>query len=362
MSTSIYRIGDVRERPLPDQRPDDPPIVTALRYGVTAPSAHNTQPWRIELISDTQARVFVDPGRRLPHVDPPGRQLLIGHGTLIEMTSIAATGLGFRAEIDMLPDVEIAPTDIGTMPTATIRLAAAPDITVDPLFSRILHRRSSRLAHLGPPLTPEQRADIEQHARIPGVDVGWIPRGILPEVLRIAADAMAVEAEDRDLYDETRLWFRFSDREIAESGDGLHMDTAGLSGPALLLARMFTKDGNWHKAYNRNPYLSGFRRAVGTTTDLLTVSTASNTMSDWIIAGRAYVRADLAADAFGLHVHPVSQALQEFPQMDKLRTELEQLTGTAAPAKMQMLVRVGRTAPPGLSPRRDLREIIDRGW
>ena len=54
MSRSIYRIGDTRQRPLADSHPDDPPIVAALRYGVTAPSAHNTQPWRIELVSDAK--------------------------------------------------------------------------------------------------------------------------------------------------------------------------------------------------------------------------------------------------------------------------------------------------------------------
>lgn len=161
-------------------------------------------------------------------------------------------------------------------------------------------------------------------------------------------------------YDETRIWFRYSDREIAQKGDGLHADTAGLSGMSLALGRRFINDGNWHKPYNRGPYIKGFRRSVSATTARLTLTTATNTMRDWITTGRAYVRAQLSAGSVGLRFQPISQVLQEFPQMDQLRTEMEQLVGITAPAKLQMLVRVGRTTPPALSPRRDLRAIIQQ--
>jgi hypothetical protein len=44
--------------------------------------------------------------------------------------------------------------------------------------------------------------------------------------------------------------------------------------------------------------------------------------------------------------------------MDKSRCEVEDLMRVAEPAKLPMLVRVGRTGQPGLSPRRDLASII----
>ncbi|MGH8776681.1 MAG: hypothetical protein ACRDWI_16500 [Jiangellaceae bacterium] len=103
---------------------------------MTAPSAHNTQPWRIELVSDVEAQLFFDPNRMLPGTDPPGRQVHIRHGTLIEMTAIAATSLGFRTDIDVLPDGEMSIPEFGTKPTATIWLVTEPGLEVDPLFSR----------------------------------------------------------------------------------------------------------------------------------------------------------------------------------------------------------------------------------
>lgn len=53
----------------------------------------------------------------------------------------------------------------------------------------------------------------------------------------------------------------------------------------------------------------------------------------------------------------IAAVLQEYRQMDQLPTEMNTLTGVAEPAKLQMLVRVGRTNQPGLSPRRDLSAI-----
>ena len=358
MSKSIYRIGDEADRPLSSVTSDAPPILQALRYGVTAPSAHNTQPWRIEVTSDTEAQVFFDPARTLPATDPPGRQVHISHGTLAEMTAIAATSLGWRADIDVLPDGEMSWSAFGTKPTFAIRLHREDGCDEDPLFERVLHRRSSRLPHDGRPLNSEERATIAEAKTIDGVHVDWITEASLERVKDLVAKAMRVEVEDHDLYDETRIWFRFSEEEIAEKGDGLHADTAGMSGIALVLARWTVRNGTWHAAYNKAPYMKGFEKAARSTSAFLTLTTATNTMRDWIETGRAYVRCQLAADAAGLRFQPTSQLLQEYPQMDALRAELNEVVGVSEPAKIQMLVRVGRTAQPALSPRRDLSTVV----
>lgn len=77
-------------------------------------------------------------------------------------------------------------------------------------------------------------------------------------------------------------------------------------------------------------------------------------------AGRSYVRADLSATALGLRCRPIGQSLEEFGQMDELRTRMQGVTGSEPPAEVQMLVRVGRSATPALSPRRPLRELLVR--
>jgi hypothetical protein len=358
MSTSVYRLGAEGDRPLSAVTQDSPPIVQALRYGITAPSAHNIQPWRIEVTSDTEAEVYFDAQRLLSATDPPGRQVHISHGTLLEMTAIAATRLGYRTEIEILPTGEMPLAEYGTKPTAYVNLVADPEVTEDPLFARVLHRRSSRLPHTSQPVTDDERTAIAAAAIRNGVEPGWVPAQSMTEAKELAVEGMAVEAKGQDTWEETNAWFRFTESEIAAKGDGLNAYTSGVTGLSLLAFRAFVRPRNWHTRFNRSGYLGPFAKTVRSTQALFTLVTPTNSMADWITTGRSYLRAQLTADGYDLRFHPISQTLQEFPEMDRLRERMSSLLGVAPPAKLQMLVRVGHTRPPALSPRRDLRSIL----
>jgi len=347
-------------RTLDASAPSEPPIIEAVRYGITAPSAHNTQPWRIELVSDSEARLYMDPERLLPATDPPARQTHMSHGTFVELMAIGASHFGYRADIELLPDGEMSPADFGAKPTAYIRLVEAPDVAVDPLFSYVLVRRTSRLPHEGAMVTQDELASILEHAQRPGLQTGLISEAQLPEALDIVRAAMTIEVNDYELYDETRHWFRFSKREVKEHRDGLSISTAGLTGFAAGSANMFLNAKNFHKEKNRNRYQETFGEAVASTRGLLFMKSTKNDMVDWIETGRAYARAQLAGEMLGLRFQPVSQVLQEYPQMDALRQRFEAFMGVEPPAKVQMLVRIGRTATPGLSPRRPIGDFIDQ--
>ena len=127
-------------------------------------------------------------------------------------------------------------------------------------------------------------------------------------MLEIAAQAMTIEVDDHQLFEETNHWFRFTDHEIDEKRDGLHLDTSGLTGASLRVGHLFTRQRNWHKPYNRRPYRKGFVASVRSTRALLTLTTPTNTMRDWITTGRASMRAQLAADQTGLRFHPSARS------------------------------------------------------
>lgn len=81
------------------------------------------------------------------------------------------------------------------------------------------------------------------------------------------------------------------------------------------------------------------------------VKAAANTRLSQLQAGRAWVRMNLAAQQAGLGIHPLSQILQEFPEMGEpyegIRTEL----GVERDGVIHMLGRVGYTKFPAASPR-----------
>lgn len=53
------------------------------------------------------------------------------------------------------------------------------------------------------------------------------------------------------------------------------------------------------------------------------------------------MRLNLEATRLGLALHPNSQVLQEFAQMDALYAPFHREAGVTAPARVQMFVRVG---------------------
>jgi hypothetical protein len=82
----------------------DDPMRRALSHAILAPSAHNLQPWIVELTGYADAVLYCDPGKLLPQVDPFGRQTVIGLGCFLETLAIAASHEGFRADIGLFPE------------------------------------------------------------------------------------------------------------------------------------------------------------------------------------------------------------------------------------------------------------------
>ena len=58
-------------------------------------------------------------------------------------------------------------------------------------------------------------------------------------------------------------------------------------------------------------------------------------------AGRRYVRANLIATSLGLALHPVSQSLQEYPEMAEKYGWIHRLLGAQGEERIQMLARLG---------------------
>lgn len=70
------------------------------------------------------------------------------------------------------------------------------------------------------------------------------------------------------------------------------------------------------------------------------------------------MRVALAATGLGLSLHPVSQALQEFPEMNTLRKDAHRLLRVDEPGRLQMLCRFGYGPAVEPSPRRPLRALL----
>ena len=80
------------------------------------------------------------------------------------------------------------------------------------------------------------------------------------------------------------------------------------------------------------------------------LTTPGNSRAEQIMAGRDWVRLNLAATAIGLGVQPMSQALQEFPEMSALYAHAHDMLAPGG-GVVQMLGRLGYGPDVAQSPR-----------
>jgi hypothetical protein len=271
--------------------------------------------------------------------------------------------MGFRTTVESFPEGTYGLNEVGMKPVARITLTPAaetqPDELSDYLYARQTNRRPS---YGGAPVSDEQFADIAKCVRESDVQViGINDRARMEPLLAIFDRAMTIECQTHHLWEESRVWSRFNERERAEKRDGMSLPQVGVVGRLLPLQEWYLKHGDirrWHSKLSINAFLKVFRAGLATAVGLLLLKTGTNTQQDWIKAGRANVRASLAAARLGLQMHPYSQVLQEFPEMTDLRRQFNDLMGVVGEEKIQMAVRLGKGPTPYYSYRRNEESLV----
>lgn len=320
----------------------------ALRHAILAPNPHNLQPWSIRLDGDDGVTLFHDAARRLPVTDPVDRQLTIGFGAFVEIARIAAAERGVAVDVVPFPE-GASPDRLDARPVARLQFRRDAATRPDPLFAAILTRRSTKRAF--DPARPVPAADLTALAVDGPVRTITDATPARREVLRaLTWDAWQREAETPAAHLESVRLMRLGQREIVANPDGI-----ALGGPmmeALIATGQVTREALADS--QSAAFRSGadrYRRMMETATAHAWVITPGDDRSDQLAAGAAYVRFNLEATRRGLAVHPVSQALQEYAEMAQLRRRLEDTLEVAAPARLQMLARLGYAEAVGPTPR-----------
>lgn len=330
----------------------------ALSYALLAPNPHNRQAWLADLREPGVITLWVDPERTLPMTDPYGRQVMIGCGCFLELAlmSLAADGIGAR--LSLFPDgAAAAASDITAAPFARIVLDG-PAEARDPLFDQVLKRRSAKV---------EYGSQAPDAAAIEALRLAATRDGItltvtaetdrMTRLKQLARDAWRVEVDTDRTFAESVNLMRITGPEIAKHRDGIE-----LHGPFFWFAKKFglmsyeaqmEKDG-----FARNSARTFLDAQLDATPSFLWLTSALNDRRAQIESGRAYLRLNLKATQIGLAMAPISQILQEFPEMAALQNAFLKETATPPGATVQMFCRLGAAPAPDPTPRRPLDAIL----
>ena len=104
--------------------------------------------------------------------------------------------------------------------------------------------------------------------------------------------------------------------------------------------------------------LAEFERNIAATPAFFWLVSDGNDRLTQLRAGRAYVRAQLAATALGLAMQPLSQALQEYPEQAKPYAAIHALVAARSGQTVQMWTRLGEGPVIAPAPRRGLQAQI----
>lgn len=341
------------------------PIGRAIAWGIQAPNPHNTQAWKFHLVSDTEALLYIDERRLLPVTDPPARQIHIGAGCCIETLAAGMSSEGYRTDVELLPDGAHGFDEIGRRPVARIKLRGDARARPDELAEVIGQRQSNRKLYHGPMLTDVEADDIRSRAGEGPVEVRTVNDiDTMRPLLDIFYEALQIEVTTRRLYDETRIWFRFSEEQRRTHRDGLSFPQAGIDGFQRRIVEWMTRGGGpsrWNSRLMLNPTLKALRQGIETARGIVLLQTPTNEQLDWLQTGRAFARVHLGLTRLGLTCHHYNQVLQEFPEMAALQGRFNRLVGVEDPQKVQIMVRVGRAERAYVAPRRDPGDFIIDG-
>lgn len=313
---------------------DADPRRRALSFAILAPNPHNRQPWLADLRQPDRIVIHRDRARNLPQTDPFDRQLTIGMGCFVELLALAAAQDGHDVRFDFFPEGEDGPVAVARFADGGVP---------DPLFAHVLERRSCKEPFEDRAVPASLVKELAAHATV--IDA---PDAVA-RLKDLTWQAWEIEALTPRTFRESVDLMRFGKAEIEASPDGIDLGGAFLEG--LMMAGLLTRESQLDPA--STAFAEGvrmYRTMLAATPAYAVLTSGGNDRIDQIEAGRRWLRLNLAATGMGLSLHPVSQALQEFPEMAETRARVHDLL--AAPGQtVQMLGRLGYGPTTRPSPR-----------
>lgn len=347
------------------QQFDDPRIRLAA-HGLLAANGHNMQPWKIRLDQDDPMvfYLYADSDRLTNRVDPFSRQMMITQGAFLEYMNIAGEKLGYQADIELFPrggyDEQNLNESMDTIPAAKITLAkAAPQNS--PLYDYLFLPDTNRAPYQSAKLSSDQINELENintddtiSARI------FQEKEDIDQLGSYAMQGAAIEAGVSRVMEESGAIFRANEYQKNQYRYGFSVEGQGTSGIVKHLMQglvtLFPSMNSGKAASDR--FIQSTRTAVDHTPAYAMIITKDNTRGAQINSGMLYSKLILAAHKQGLAMQPLSQVLEEYPEMGELYRGIHQDYAPEG-GTIQMLVRLGKPAkevPPSM--RRGVMDLI----
>lgn len=346
------------------QKFDDPRIKLAS-VGLLASNGHNMQPWKIKLDADKNVfYLFADSERLSKEVDPVARQTMVTQGTFLEYMRVSGEKLGYKTNIAIFPDGEYDEKNlINSMkktPVAKITLTKVEPKNSS-LFDFIFLQDTNRAAYKSTQLNISQvnqlqaiNADKDMNLKI------FQDKQNIKRLGEYTMQGAKIESNIHSMNEESANIFRDNEYQKNKYRYGYSVEGQGTTGVMkhILQGAITLLPALTDEKASADLFVKSTQAAVDNTPAYAMIITKDNSRTQQVKSGMLYSRLILTSHSLGFVMQPVSQVLEEYPQMkvqyNKVHSEYAKEKGT-----IQMFVRMGKSTkefPQSL--RRDVMEIV----
>jgi hypothetical protein len=320
------------------------PVEKIIYYASLSGNSHNTQPWYVEIESDSVIYLYADFSRKLHIVDPDARGLFISLGAFIENLNLAAGSLGYNTDIRTTANFK------SDSSAAIIRISRATESGYG--LSKIENRRTLR--------TPFKNDEIKKEhldKLIYGSSNIHFYRASSIEGKFIAEQTLAAytqQSKDEQAKQEQSNWMRYSNAQEKKYRDGLTTSGMGITGFGGFFVRNFYKPEDSMKDSFIEAGIEKAKEQVENCGGWIVITQNEDTPEKWMNTGRLYQGMNLSCRDMMIGMHPMNQMIEEV-EFEKIANEKLGLPGV-----VQFVARIGYvdSYPPANSVRRPVTDII----
>jgi len=339
------------------------PRIKLAAHGLLAANSHNLQPWIIRLDPKDPMvfSLYADSERLSIQVDPFARQIMISQGAFLEYVRVAGDGLGYKAEIELFPDGNYDETNLeesmGLKPVAKVTLIRTGPQD-NPLYSYMYLPDTNRQAYLETPFDAERINQLHNINDDEDITLNiYQDQKNREKLAGYAMEGAIIESGVHRINEKSAMLFRANEYQKNRHRSGFSLEGQGTTGiKKHIMQGLITIIPSINSENtSADLFVKSTRTAINHTPAYALVISKGNTRAEQVRSGMLYSRLVLTAHQLGLAVQPLSQVLEEYPEMkeqyNKVHGEFAEQGST-----IQMLLRLGE--PVGNSPHSMRRDII----
>lgn len=342
------------------------PRIQLISNGILAANSHNMQPWKIKL-DDKNPMIFylyADDNKLTKEVDPFARQTMISQGTFLTYVKVCGEKHGYATYIELFPngeyDEENLAKSMREKPVARITLNKTKTENNN-LYDHMFLSDTNRDAYKDIKLNDNEINLLKSIGEGGSCQIKiYQDKDNVEKLGEYALQGAKIEAAIPRVSKETSKIFRKNEYEKNKIPIGFSLDGQGVTGTKkeVMQALITIIPSLNNEKSSGESFIKSTKNSIDHTQTYVMMITKGNSRKEQVISGMYYSELILKAHSFGIVMQPVSQVLEEYPEMkeayNKIHSEYVEKGNI-----IQMLMRVGKpTKEFPLTMRQDVMEFI----